>query len=46
MEMFSEERMLKKFTIAIMTCASLLLAGLAAEAGDRYGKQKVVYHIN
>jgi intracellular sulfur oxidation DsrE/DsrF family protein len=46
MEMFLEEQMFKKFTIAIMACAGLLLAGLAAEAGDRYGKQKVVYHVN
>lgn len=37
-----------KLTGSIFTllAAILMLAGFGAHAGDRYGKQKVVYHIN
>ena len=38
--------MLKKFGLAIIACVSLFVGGLAAEANERYGKQKVAYHIN
>ena len=37
--------MKSKLAIMLLICTSLLVAGIAV-AGDRYGKQKVVYHIN
>ena len=41
-KMFLEEYMCKKFTIAIIAIVGLLLSGLIAELGDRYGKQRDV----
>ena len=38
--------MLKKFGFAALACMSLFIGGLSAEANERYGKQKVAYHIN
>ena len=34
-----------KIVLTLLICTSLLIGGIAV-AGDRYGKQKVVYHIN
>jgi intracellular sulfur oxidation DsrE/DsrF family protein len=38
--------MLKKLFLALVACFSIGLAGISAEASERYGKQKVAYHIN
>ena len=37
--------MKSKLALMLLICTSLLVGGIAV-AGDRYGKQKVVYHIN
>ncbi len=37
--------MKSKLTLILYICISTIFAGIAV-AGDRYGKQKVVYHIN
>jgi len=37
--------MKSKLALTFIACISLLVGGIAT-AGDRYGKQKVVYHIN
>jgi intracellular sulfur oxidation DsrE/DsrF family protein len=37
--------MKSKIALTLLICTSLLIGGIAV-AGDRYGKQKVVYHIN
>ena len=34
--------MLKKLFLALVACFSIGLAGISAEASERYGKQKVV----
>jgi len=37
--------MKSKLALLLLVCSSLFVGGVAV-AGDRYGKQKVVYHIN
>ena len=37
--------MKSKLAVLLLICTSLLVGGIAV-AGDRYAKQKVVYHIN
>ena len=37
--------MKSKLALMLLICTSFLIANIAV-AGDRYGKQKVVYHIN
>ncbi len=37
--------MKSKIALTLLICTSLLIGGIAV-AGDLYGKQKVVYHIN
>jgi len=38
--------MVKKILTVMVTFISMAASGFVAEANDRYGKQKVVYHIN
>lgn len=38
--------MFRKLLTIMVACIGLMASGLMAEAGERYSKQKVAYHIN
>jgi len=38
--------MIRKISLIILACVSMVINGMVAVASERYSKQKVAYHVN